>query len=165
MWTIAGERANKTSFVKLFEPWPLISFPELMVRHQSRGTQVPCWSLWCSAPPSSEPWWTLYLFSPSSLFFKLLQKSVFKVLCHTKHPHTPTVFFLSFKHSLRVDSEKVHKWKLWYRNRYVHMRVYTYCLHKYTHSLLSAYLNNDWYLIICNSLTGISHHSSVSLFW
>lgn len=38
------ERANKTSFLKLFKPWPPVIFPELMGGHQSRGTHVPCWS-------------------------------------------------------------------------------------------------------------------------
>ena len=145
MWVIAGKRANKTRFLKVFRFWPPSRFPELMGGHQSQGTHVLCQSIWHCA---SFCWAMINSALIFSLIapFKQIRKSVFIILCHTQHPHTPTVFFLSFKHSLRDDSQKVRKWKWWYMNRCVHTCVSMYCLHKCMHVylLLSFYLNNSW---------------------
>lgn len=116
-----------------------------MEGHQSYGTNMLSQSL-C---------WTMM---NSVLIFSFLcpfqnsSKNQFSSYYATHDKHS-----LSFKHSLKDDSRKAHKWKLWYRNRYIQESTHTY-----VYLLVSVHLNN-WYLIICNSFTGTSHSCSVCL--
>lgn len=85
------KRANKTSFLKVCKPWPPSSSPELMGGHQRQGTHAVCQSLWYSAPPSAEPWWTHFLLCSSQTASKI---SFQNTVPHTTSTHSYCFLFV-----------------------------------------------------------------------